>query len=333
MADTHSTRYSSTPVWYNQTTWGAIFAGLFVAIAVQLMLSLLGIGIGFAVVQPGSEPGSLPELGVGAMLWWLVTGIISLFVGGWVAGRTARSVDKFYCALHGVILWGFSVVITVALISSMIGFLVGGALGVVQTALEAAGPAAVAYMGPQGQQDMQQRNISTDQAGSQLSASQEQRVMQEVRMLLAESEGTTLSQVRRDPELEREIHNLLTQDRPSSRDRRNVEQMLAEKANLSEDEARFIVDRWVSMKQTMPEQQTGSLRERASQMFRGAGGSGPEAEQKARDVADEAGKVTAYAGWWAFFTALLTGVAAALGGMAGRPKEDVTPMGTREPLV
>ena len=55
-------------------SWSAILAGVTVAVAVQLALSLLGAGIGFGLVDPlaGDTPGA-GSFGLGAGLWWLVS--------------------------------------------------------------------------------------------------------------------------------------------------------------------------------------------------------------------------------------------------------------------
>src|SRR5919202_3569073 len=64
-------------------TWGAIFAGVVITLAVQLLLSLLGLGVGLLTVEP-TEPGGTPgasALGIGAGIWWTLSYMIALFVG------------------------------------------------------------------------------------------------------------------------------------------------------------------------------------------------------------------------------------------------------------
>ncbi|MGH8473704.1 MAG: hypothetical protein ACREVJ_14880 [Gammaproteobacteria bacterium] len=51
------------------------------------MLSLLGTGIGLSTIDRGPE--GIPSggaLGTGAGIWWTVSSLIALFVGGWAAG-------------------------------------------------------------------------------------------------------------------------------------------------------------------------------------------------------------------------------------------------------
>ncbi len=70
-------------------SWAAIFAGLVVAIVIEMVLSVLGISIGATVVNPMSDSTTARNLGIGEAIWFLVVSIISLFIGGWVAGRSS----------------------------------------------------------------------------------------------------------------------------------------------------------------------------------------------------------------------------------------------------
>ena len=65
----------------------------------QLVLSLLGTGIGLSTVDPlrYSTPDA-STLGMGAGIWFVVSSVIALFTGGWVAGR----IDGAMLAIDGV---------------------------------------------------------------------------------------------------------------------------------------------------------------------------------------------------------------------------------------
>jgi hypothetical protein len=103
--------------------WGAIFAGLIVAIALQICWTALGLAIGLSSVGPGS---SARGTSVGAAIWAIVTAIISLWVGGWTAGRIANPETSGRGALHGFIMWGLSVLLAMWIVSSGAGALAGG---------------------------------------------------------------------------------------------------------------------------------------------------------------------------------------------------------------
>ena len=68
-------------------SWPAVFAGVLIAVVIQIALSLLGIGIGLSTVDPKTEENPVQGLGVGAGIWYVISSLIALFAGGWVAGR------------------------------------------------------------------------------------------------------------------------------------------------------------------------------------------------------------------------------------------------------
>ena len=69
-------------------SWGAVLAGAVIVIAVHLSLSLLGLGIGLSTVDPaaGDTPGA-KSFGLGAGIWWVISNLIALVIGGYVAAR------------------------------------------------------------------------------------------------------------------------------------------------------------------------------------------------------------------------------------------------------
>src|SRR5262249_40078473 len=81
---------------------GPIGAGVVVAIAVQAILAVLGMAIGLSVAhtQTAGAATSTEGLGVGAGIWWVLTGMISLFLGGWTAGWMAAPLNPSIGGLH-----------------------------------------------------------------------------------------------------------------------------------------------------------------------------------------------------------------------------------------
>ncbi len=116
------------PGHLHRVSWGAIFAGAFVGISLQILFTALGLGIGLGVVQPSAGSSAVSSgLGIGAAIWWIVTGIISLFVGGWAAGRLAGTTRRLDGGLHGLVTWGLATVFSVYLLTSAVGGMLGGA--------------------------------------------------------------------------------------------------------------------------------------------------------------------------------------------------------------
>lgn len=123
---------------HRQLAWSAIFAGTVVALVVMLVLNLLGFAIGALIMNPSTGE-HLSGLGIGAGIWTLVSTLIALFFGGWVAGRVAGNPDRGSSTLHGVVTWGLFSLVAVSMMASAAGGLVGGALGVVGQTLSVAG--------------------------------------------------------------------------------------------------------------------------------------------------------------------------------------------------
>lgn len=124
---------------HRRVSWQALFAGVVLAIAVQLLLTTLGVGVGLGLVSPNT--GDAPDassIGIGAGVWWFVSNLIALGIGGyaaWLAGVIAR----FDGVLHGLITWGIATLFAFWLLTTALGGLLGGAFSAVGTTLAAAG--------------------------------------------------------------------------------------------------------------------------------------------------------------------------------------------------
>jgi hypothetical protein len=119
-------------------SWSAVFAGWAVGFGCQLVLTALGAGIGFAAIEPavGKDPGV--GFAIGAGIWWLLTGLISLFMGGLLAGRMAHVTSPSHGTLHGLLVWAVAAVAGVALLATSAATLAGGALGPMSRGIEQA---------------------------------------------------------------------------------------------------------------------------------------------------------------------------------------------------
>ena len=130
-------RYAKTPT---RISWGAIFAGVVIAIAVQLVLGILGTGIGLSLVDPveGTTPGAA-GFGIGAGIYWVITTVIALGAGGYAAARVAGVHDRFDGLVHGLVVWGVTLILTLYLLTSAVGGIIGGAFRTVGSVATAAG--------------------------------------------------------------------------------------------------------------------------------------------------------------------------------------------------
>src|SRR5436305_1966065 len=124
----------TAPSLLRRVSWGAIFAGLFVTIVIQLMLTLLGVAIGAASFDPWDEQNPGKGLAIGSAIWLLISSLLSIFAGSCVAGRLSGGPRPADGMLHGIITWSASTVLTLFLLATSLGFIVSGAGSLLQGA-------------------------------------------------------------------------------------------------------------------------------------------------------------------------------------------------------
>lgn len=154
----------------NKVSWGAIFAAVAIALAVQFLLNLLGVGIGAAVLDPTSNDNpAASSFSIGGGIWFVLAGIIAAFVGGYVASRLSGRPSKSTGGFHGLTSWAVTTFVVLYLLTTSVGALVGGAFsglssvigGVGQsaaTAVTAAAPSVANSANPLGGIEQQIRN-------------------------------------------------------------------------------------------------------------------------------------------------------------------------------
>lgn len=210
----------------HKVSWGAILAGVVMALVVQLVLSILGLGIGLATVDPASTgTPSASSLSIGAGIWWVLSGVIGSTVGGYVAGRLSGKSSTSTAGYHGLISWGVSTMIVVFLLSSTVGGMVGGMFnavtgtiggaghalgGAVQTVAQAAGPSLPGISDPLpgienqirsavgGQDPAQLRDIAAQAFKAALTGdpSQQQQALDRAADALAKAENISVDQAK-----------------------------------------------------------------------------------------------------------------------------------------
>ena len=233
-------------------SWGSILAGVTAAIAVQLLLNLLGIGVGAATINPQQgQPGQ--GLAVGAAIWFVISSIISLFVGGWIAGRLAGTPNKKDGALHGFVTWALASLALFYLLSTAVGGLLGGAASVLgQTA--------------------------------SLAARGAQAVTPTATNLIAQATGVTPQQVQaeagdiaRDSNFQAFVSGVIRNGQVTPQDRQALANLLVSRRNMSMQDANATIDRWqAQIAQTVQQtKQTATQAEKtaASGVSKGAFGS------------------------------------------------------------
>jgi len=128
----------------NRISWGAVLAGVVTALVTQLLLNVLGIGIGVSTLDALRSENN-PEastFSLAAAAWWTLSGIIASYFGGLAAGRLSGRPDRSTAGWHGFVSWAAATLILFYLLSTSLGSLLGGTLNRLGSFGQAAAQAA-----------------------------------------------------------------------------------------------------------------------------------------------------------------------------------------------
>ena len=141
--------------------WGPIWAGFFTATTAMILLGLLGVAVGLSVTDdPAWARGEVPAGTTGAAIWGGISGIISFFVGGWVAAKMSAIFSRGWGAWNGALVFMLSLPLTLLLATSGLGSLFG-AIGQLAPALNV-NPTSLSNAA----QDLSMRSIRSALAGT-----------------------------------------------------------------------------------------------------------------------------------------------------------------------
>jgi hypothetical protein len=109
-----------------RTNWGAVWGGVFVFIAIWSVFGLLGMAIFASAANPeATRP--MSGMGVGIGIWSIVLTIIAMYVAGRETGRLAGVTSRHDGLVHGMIMFGLSVMAILAVTVLGSSTLTGGA--------------------------------------------------------------------------------------------------------------------------------------------------------------------------------------------------------------
>jgi hypothetical protein len=264
---------------HRRISWAAILGGVILAVVVQLLLSTLGAGIGLGTVNvnAGTTPNA-STLGIGAGIWWVISSCIALFFGGYVAAWLAGVEIRFDGVLHGLIAWGLATLLTIYLLTSALGGMVGGGFSALGGAASAAGSGISTAAKPLAQA----AGVSPDM------------IQDEAKSFLQPGDPDPAAMSPQDAQKEI-AKNLLPYvqggaDAPAAKER--IINIMAAQMKISHDEAAKRFDEAQAKLQKAKDQ----------------------AVQSAKDAADASAAAASKTSFAAFAVLLLGGIAAAVGG-------------------
>ena len=113
---------------FNRISWGAVLAGVMVALVSQLILNLIGIGIGAASFDPTANGNPVRStFSLAAGIWWALSGLLAALAGGYTAGRLSGKPTETSGPWHGLTAWAVTTLLVFYLMSTSVGAIVGGA--------------------------------------------------------------------------------------------------------------------------------------------------------------------------------------------------------------
>jgi cytochrome bd-type quinol oxidase subunit 2 len=129
-------------------SWSAIAAGTLTSLIIQVMLTMLGLGVGLISSDVSTAANAPVAVSAGAVLWFIASGIFSAFVGGAVAGALSPAVTDRSRSAHALATWALASLIVV-------GATMLTAAGSAAVASQLAGPAVNATARLQNMQRVQ----------------------------------------------------------------------------------------------------------------------------------------------------------------------------------
>ena len=108
-ATTASTTSQARVMW----SWSAVAAGTLTSLIIQVMLTMLGLGVGLISTDVPTAANAPVAVTTGAVLWFIASGIFSAFVGGAVAGALTPYASDRARSGHALATWALASLIVV----------------------------------------------------------------------------------------------------------------------------------------------------------------------------------------------------------------------------
>lgn len=270
-------------------SWLAIFACTLVVLSILLILNLIGLWVGLGVIEPTDEANPMSGVGIGSIIWWVLSNLIALFAGGFVAARVGVSFTDISGALQGILTWALYTILSIWLLTSVAGSIISGVGSAVGGVLGSTGETVGDRVSSVIEGQVEELDITLEEAKEEFSALLEDAEREEIQ------EGFNIEQIFRDP------RNLLDNTFDAV-DRDALVNVLVERTDMSENEAQQAVDELLA--------EYENLRSEAEEFLN-------EAEEMARQQAEEAASAISSASIYLALALIFGVISAAFGGLIG----------------
>ena len=166
----------------------------------------------------GAQPGQ--GMAIGAVIWFVLSWVLSLGIGAWVAGQFSFSGDAKTGALQGFLVWAVSSLVIVYLLSTAAGSLIGGTASVIGRTASLVGSGAKSSL--PGVAGLVSRATGVTPADISAQA----------------------GEIASDPKFQQILASAIQNGRFSSSDREALVNLMVERGHMTSDQANQTLDKW-----------------------------------------------------------------------------------------
>jgi hypothetical protein len=125
-----SSNCNKTSSYFPKTGWNAIIVGVIIGFAYEILLNFLGVGLGLTTFSGTTK---MLTIGVGAIIWIAISGIVSMGIGGWFTGKLSNTGCRFQLITNGLIAWSIATIITIVISTTASSVFVGGVINIIKS--------------------------------------------------------------------------------------------------------------------------------------------------------------------------------------------------------
>lgn len=327
----------------DRISWGSIFAGVFTVLAISILLSILASSVGLFMFNPLSDH---PTSGIGTTvgIWTIVSLIISLLAGGFVAGKLAGADGM----IHGFLVWATTMIVTVIL-GAMLAVgavklttnILGSISSVTGNVISGVGSAVgggVSALSDQAQDIFGDIDFNTDDNGKSVPDNIRQALKKSgVKELQPEYLQSQMKEVKND--LKRSVKKLATHPKDADKiingftdrlkkradkysqniSKDDVAKAIANNTNLSKAEAEKAVDQYTDIINNTIAQGKEEIAN-LQQAIQNAQQEWQEMQQQALEEAEKATNAAAWSALWSFIAMVIGAILCSYAGAYGAKK-------------
>ncbi len=94
--------------------WSAVWSGVFIFASIWAVFEVLGLAI-FASAGSSTVATVASNMGIGMAIWTIVLTVIAMYVAGRETGRMAKVATRYDGLVHGMMMFGLSVISAIVL--------------------------------------------------------------------------------------------------------------------------------------------------------------------------------------------------------------------------